>query len=313
VPGLPNGGLVFHEDYVLIACGSGHIAALEMKNGEIAAKKKFGKSCAVPPLIYGNILYQSYEMGGEGLIAYDFREKETLWELEENLTQSAPVRINSHIYHQSTEGVILCLHFKTGEQIWRYEMGEKTLNTLAATSDQIISAGLDGKVVALDPASGSALWKSTLPTRIFSDPVIEQNVIYIAGYGGTLYMLALTGGEIINKNKFAVHLYYAPSFDDQNIYVPLSSGELLVADKQTLEPEWSFQGSGPAAQAPLVTQSFIYYTTLANHLYILDKTDGHLLQSIRLRGRARSRPYIIKNQLYIVYEDKYVASYIEEN
>jgi outer membrane protein assembly factor BamB len=313
VPGLPIGGLTFHEEYILLACGSGHVAALEMKNGNMTAKKKFGKSCAAPPYVYENIVYLSYEMGGEGLIAYDFKEKETLWELENNLTRSTPQRINSHIYHQSTDGIILCLHFKTGEQIWHYEMGEKTLNRLIATSDRIISAGLDGKVVALDPVSGNELWNVTLPTRIFADPVIEQNLIYIAGYDGTLYTLGTTAGGIINKKKYAVHLYYAPAIKDQIVYIPLSNGELIAASKQTLEPEWSFHGSGPASGAPLVTQSYIYYTTLGQHLYILEKTDGRLLQSIRLRGRARSSPYIIKNQLYVVYEDKYVACYIEEN
>ena len=110
----------------------------------------------------------------------------------------------------------------------------------------------------------------------------------------------------------SVHLYYAPSFDDQVLYIPLSNGDLVAVDKSNLKVIWTFKGSGPAAEAPLVTPSYVYFTTLAHQFYILDKTDGHPLQTIRLRGRARSKPYIKQNQLYVVYEDKYVGTFIQE-
>ena len=168
-------------------------------------------------------------------------------------------------------------------------------------------------MVAINPFTGLELWRTNLPAKIFANPVIDREILYIAGYNGTVYSLDLKNGQLLNQKKFAAHLYVAPSFDDRMLYIALSSGSLIAADKSELNPAWIFEGTGPIADSPLVTDSYVYLTTLAHFFYVLDKKEGRSLQTIRLRGRARSAPYIQANRLYLVYEDKYVASYISEN
>ena len=312
-PGLPQGGLVFHDGYILFACGTGHVAAIDLKSSDIVAKKKFGKSCARPPVADSSVFYQTYEMGDDGLIAYNFKKKKVLWKVEKNLSQSTPIEIGNKIYYQSIEGNVYCLDTISGEIIWKYSMAQKTLNALCPVASLIISAGLDGRIVALDTAGGVEQWQVNLSTRILADPVSKENLLYIAGYDGSLYILNIENGRTLAHKKFNVPLYHAPAFDNVTIYIPLSNGELIAEGRDNFNVHWTFKGLGPAAETPLVTSSYIYYTTLANQLYVIDKKDGSALQSVHLKGRPRSRPYIYHDHLYVVHEDKYVSAFIHEN
>jgi hypothetical protein len=61
-----------------------------------------------------------------------------------------------------------------------------------------------------------------------------------------------------------------------------------------------------------VSHLYIYLTSLAEKLTILDKNNGEPLQEITLAGRARSTPIIKQGKLILSCEDKQVTAYAKK-
>jgi outer membrane protein assembly factor BamB len=309
---LPYNGFTAIDNWMFFGMKNGFVAAVDIENGKLEGKKNLGDACAVPPTIDNNILYQTFEIGSYGLIAYDLSDGSTLWELEGHLSRSAPIVIDDIVIFQSLRGEIIGLNHMTGEEIWRISLKRDIRNSPAYKDKLAITITLDGLVIAVEPKSGSIVWEQELNTPVFADPVIEGNVLYVVTHSGKLQLLDLNDGNLLSETSFNIELYNSPAIDQRFIYLATSNGILYTLNKTTLKKEWTFSGDGPISGFALVTDTYIYLATLAKKLYILDKRDGTPIQEIELAGRARSAPIISQGKLFLACEDRRVIAYVEE-
>ncbi len=307
--GLAINGFTLVDSIIFLGTGNGYLFALNNSNGDVLGKKKFGRALGVPPTIYNEYLYQTYESGSYGLIAYSVKEGEIIWEIEDNLSKSSPIVTDNKVFFQTKNGNILCLNYLTGELIWSQNLKTKSENSLAYDNNVIFTANSNGIVTALEYTSGIQMWQQDLSDIIFADPVLDENFVYISTYSGTLYILNKTNGQIISQINNQIPMYHAITTDNNSIFIPLSNGNIKAIDKNNYTELWSFQGEGPATSSVLVTKNYIYFATLGKYLYILEKKSGKLLQEIEFEGRLRSIPLIKNGKLVIACEDKYVNIY----
>jgi outer membrane protein assembly factor BamB len=310
---LPNRGFTTFEDLLVFGSYRGHTVFVDARTGKQKGKENFGDSCPVPPTIYGSILYQPFEAGSEGLIAYDFIEGKELWEVENLLSRSSPVVQKDKVYHLSMSGILTCYHYKSGEIIWRKDLKSTVKTSLAFKDNILIATTLAGNVCAFKSESGNQIWKSDLNTSLLADPVIATDKVYAGGYDGSLTIFNLNNGAILWKHTFAAPLYVSPTIDHGYLYVPVSDGQLIAFNEKTFANVWTFSAQGPPADAVLVSNDFIYFTTLEDRLYILDQLHGDLLQEIKLDGRPRSTPLISGGRLFISCEDNKIIAYAAQN
>jgi outer membrane protein assembly factor BamB len=308
---LPNNGFTTVDNWLLFGMLNGYLAAVDIDDGDLEGKKNLGDACAVPPTVYKNILYQTFESGSNGLIAYDISDGTAIWELEKHLSRSSPIIINDLVLFQSLNGEIIGLHYLSGEEIWRKSLNKSIRNSPSYKNNIMIIVTLDGSIMAIEPKSGDILWESDLDTPVFADPVIEKDKLYIATHTGRLQVINLIDGQLVSHRDFSTGLFNSPTIDQNNIYVTASNGILYSLEKGSMDLEWKFKGEGPICGSALVSNSYIYLATLAGKLYIIDKNGGNQLQKIELVGRARSAPIINQGKLILACEERQVISYVE--
>ncbi len=311
LPSIPSRGFSGSDEYILFGMTNGYLAGIELSGGKFLGKKNLGDACPTPPTIHGTILYQSFEIGNSGLIAYDIQSGNVLWELRDQFTTSSPIILDNRLFHQTAQGMIFCLNFHNGGFFWQKYSGHPVRNSLAYSDGMLISAGSDGFITAINHRTGATAWQISVNAPVFADPVIADRSVYITDYAGFLHVLNLYSGESRERIHFDFPLYHGPTIDELRIYMGLSNGQIVVLDKNSLEQLYSFKGQGPVSASPLVSESYIYFATLANHLYILKKSDGTLLQDIEFEGRARSTPFIKNNILVIASDAKVAFAYVQ--
>jgi len=310
-PSLPQNGFTAVENWLLFGMLNGYLATIDIDDGDLEGKKNLGDACAVPPTIHNNILYQSFEIGSEGLIAYDISDGSSIWEIDENFSRSSPIVIEETVIFQSLNGEIVGLHYLTGEEIWRKPLNKNIRNSAAYKDNILITVTLDGSIFAIEASSGTTLWTSELNTPVFADPVIEGTNLYVVTHSGRLLLFDLSHGQLLSQKDFNIELFNSPTIDQTNIFITSSNGNLYSLNKSSLEINWNFQGEGPIYGSALVTDSYVYITTLARKLYAIDKNDGKLIQKIDLVGRARSAPLISQGKLFLACEENRVIAYVE--
>ena len=67
----PTNGFTTVDNWLFFGMQNGYLAAVDIDDGDLEGKKNLGDACAVPPTVYKNMLYQTFETGKYGLIAYD--------------------------------------------------------------------------------------------------------------------------------------------------------------------------------------------------------------------------------------------------
>jgi outer membrane protein assembly factor BamB len=308
---LPNNGFTAVDNWILFGMQNGYLAAIDIDDGDLEGKKNLGDACAVPPTIYNNILYQTFEIGSYGLVAYDISDGSPIWTIEGNFSRSSPIIVNQMVFFQSLRGEVIGLEYLSGEELWRRSLNRDIRNSPAYKENRLITVTLDGTIYAFDAGSGDISWQLTLDAPVFADPVIEGDHLYVSTHEGTLFIIALYDGNILAKKEFNVESFNSPTVDRDGIYITASNGTLHSLKKSSLENNWIFSGDGPIFGSALVTNSYVYITTMAKKLYIIKKSDGQLIQMIELMGRARSAPIINHDKLILACEGNQVISYVE--
>jgi outer membrane protein assembly factor BamB len=310
---LPINGFTATENWIFFGMHNGYIAAVDIDDGDLEGKKNLGDACAVPPTVNNNILYQTFESGKYGLIAYDVSDGSSIWSIKGQLSRSSPVIVDDKAIFQSLSGEVICFNHLTGDEIWKHSLKRQIRNSAAFKENTLITVTLDGLIYAFDASNGDIIWEQNINTPVFADPVIEGSKLYIAAHSGALTVIELRNGQIISQNDFKIELFNSPTIDENNIYIASSNGTVYSIDKLSLKKNWTFSGEGPIVGSALVTQSYIYISTQAKKLYIISKNEGKLIQKIELIGRAKSAPIINHGKLIIACEINQIIAYVENN
>ncbi len=309
---LPNNGFTAVDNWLLFGTYNGYLAVADIDDGDLKGKRNLGDACSTPPTVHDKVLYQSFETGSYGLIAYNISGGYILWRLEDHFSRSSPIIVDNTVLFQTVRGEVLCLDIEEGEEIWRISLQTNLRNSAAFKDGKLIITTLEGKILALNHTSGEVLWEVDIQTPIMADPVIEGDAIYIVTHTGILFVYELSNGSERYTQELGVRAYHGPTIDNESIYLAMGNGSLIALNKSSYKQNWEFDGDGPAAGSVLITDTYAYLTTLAGILYILDKNNGTLLQTITLSGRARSTPIIKKGKLIISVENKQVNAYAKE-
>ena len=311
IQALPNNGFTSVDNWLFFGMLNGYLAVIDVDDGDLEGKKNLGDACAVPPTVYDNVLYQTFEIGSKGLIAYDITSGHSLWALDGNFSRSSPIIVNDLVLFQSLKGEIIAFNYLTGEEIWRKSLYKNIRNSAAYSNNMMITVTLDGSVYAFEPRSGDIQWEIDLETPVFADPVIEDNKVYVTTHAGKLQVIELLEGRLLSHTNLNIELFNSPTIDQNTIYIASGNGVLYALNKSTLERKWIFAAEGPIYGSALITSSYVYISTLAQKLYIIDKNEGKQLQKIELLGRARSAPIISQGKLILACEENRVIAYVE--
>ena len=309
---LPSGGFTPVGDVLFNGSYNGYVSGIDRRDGDLLGKKNLGDACAVPPSYYKGLLFQAFETGKFGLIAYDIKNGDILWEIRRNFSRSAPVIIDDKVYFQTLDGRIFCYYYKNGEVLWQDSLAQSIRTSPAFSDGSLISVTQQGEVFAFEFTSGSRLWKTDLKMPVFADPVISDNRLYVATHTGTIFIIDLPTGRIRKTFVDGKPFYLGPTVDNTQIFLARSNGEILALDKENLKLHWQFEGEGPPAGPLVATPSYLYVSTLGKKLYVLDKSLGQPVQEIDLSGRAQSGPLLFNESLYLAVEDKQVVAYDQQ-
>ncbi len=209
------------------------------------------------------------------------------------------------LYVGTGDGNIACLNARTGEPLWRFQLGKVGVNAsptavgdilLAIHNDENIDAADSGRLVGIDlsrPLPG----KQTDPARTdatplepdaeawrfsigswSSSPVVADGILYQMTSTGNFYAIkAATGEEVWHLKLSEDNLHSSPSYADGRLYAPFKGGAT---------------GPGGAYQA-----SF----------FVVDAAKGEVLHSLKLDGEGEGAPAISDGRLFVNTRKKLYA------
>ena len=187
------------------------------------------------PAVADGRLVLFHRRGGEEIVeAFSVSDGETIWKFPykttyrddfrfDNGPRATPVIDGGRVYTFGAQGVLHCLDFESGREIWRVDTHEKfsvSKGFFGAASTPLVldgrvlvnvggakgAEGLDeAGIVAFDADTGKALWGATSDAASYSSPVaarLDERTLAVFFTREGLAALDPENGEVVYKKRW---------------------------------------------------------------------------------------------------------------
>lgn len=201
-------------------------------------------------------MWGPHRPGGDRYIAFDKRTGEVLWLTNRNgppakdlNTYSTPVVAmlggQRQLITGGADGWIRALNSRTGQDIWKFHLSQRGLNSsvvvddttvYAMHSEENIDEGLMGRVVAIDAGGHGDVtqthekWRASEITAGYASPALSDGVLYVPDNSANILAFdAATGHELWQHNYGTVGKG-SPVLADGKLYATEVNGNVVIIE-----------------------------------------------------------------------------------
>jgi Ca-activated chloride channel homolog len=172
------------------------------------------------------------------------------------------------------------LDAETGKVVWKIQTGDDG-PTAAVVWEGFVAFNTEScTLVVVDEKTGRVIWQEWLGDPLMSQPAIDR---------GVLFMAHPAAGRRPDRDVKPAD--YHPS-----AATPGGSHRLLAADVRNGRHIWEQEIAGDVISAPVVSDGFVYFTTLGGTSYALNASDGSVVWV--KENAATSAPVVSGGKLY---------------
>lgn len=123
------------------------------------------------------------------------------WEwIKEGILFSSPAISEGRVYLYSFDGMVRCLSFLNGEELWETSIsdprdldigGFRLWPSSAVADGKVYIGSIEGIFYCLDALTGEMLWKYETDGPIFPTPAIVSGMVLISSTDGSLYCFGI--------------------------------------------------------------------------------------------------------------------------
>ncbi|WP_242158224.1 PQQ-binding-like beta-propeller repeat protein [Aestuariivivens sediminis] len=262
--------------------------------------------------IAGGGYYQSKVTAAEGKVfigtpsrfvyAMDADNGKEIWKFEMGAAISgAPVFDNDKIYvgQQGGEDDFYCLNAKTGELIWKQDIGWDWGS--ASVSDGLVFIpGIDGYFNCLDANNGNIIWRFRIDRSVCSEPLVMGEYVYFGGWDSHLYKFEKRTGKLVWKFQGGgSDSGVAVGFDGKILCPGGGSGGtgIKVIDAETSEVLWRPEIIGHTNGTPAYHNGQWFVSIWDGQLIALDDKTGK--KNWTVKGASGITGPVVGNNGYV--------------
>ena len=204
-----------------------------------------------------------------------------------------PVAAGDRLFAALFDGRVAALSLVDGSELWQVELA---VAGRPAAGDGLFHAATPDGLLALDAETGAVRWESTLEAPV-SAPLLwragwliaalETEVLLAmhAGTGGTVWRRAVDGGVSV-----------APTIAGDRLYVSVDSGRIAVLELLSGAPIWERRLGG--APRGILVAGDLFVGATDNYFYRLSPRDGALRWRWRAGGDIAGPPTVDEDNVY---------------
>jgi len=191
---------------------------------------------------------------------------------------ASPAIADGVIYLTSKSGFLYAVDASTGEQRWRYQLGDYVVRSSPAIVDGVVYVGGGFNLFAVDAASGQERWRFAMRYAGGASPTVVDGVVYVTSQEGFIYAVdARTGAERWNIQTEGL-IFASPAFIDGTVVVGTDSGVLYGVTAANGRLDWRRNLDGPIfASVAGGTGGLAYATIGAGFTYGINVRDGSVV------------------------------------
>ena len=283
--------------------------------------------------------------GGPQPAPRPFFPLQTSWTAELAAPAAAqPAYDGEQAYLALRDGTLAAIRLHDGSVAWTVDQ-PTALPPAAGGGTVVVAEGTT--LIALAASDGERLWSLDLGAAFSTAPLRGTGWLIVALEGGDLVALEAADGRELWRRAMGGPLRVPPTFGGRRLFVPIDDGRLAVLDlftgdllwEQTLtgsprrvlpldavfvgttgnylyrlslssgRVEWRWRTGGDVVGAPVVDEERVYFASLDNMLWALDRDSGVQRWRQVLSRRPRAVPGLLGSVLMVSGVSEEVRSF----
>jgi cell division septation protein DedD/outer membrane protein assembly factor BamB len=206
---------------------------------------------------------------------------------------AAPVHEGGRLFVARRDGQIAAMRLLDGEQLWEVN---RTVTGQPAVGGGLLYVETSDELHGLDSATGQARWSIPLEAPLSAPLVWNSGWLIAALETNAVLALRAETGETIWKRTVAGGIDVAPALAGDRMYLSLDTGSLLAISLMTGATAWDRQLEGAPSQVLPLDALFVGATD--NYFYRLSPIDGSIEWRWRAGGDVVGLPAVDEKRVY---------------
>ena len=261
----------------LIYCGSrSRIFFYDLMTGAYLGVYKAGFGVQSGVIVSDSLVYFAVGQTKNRLMCLNLLNRKVSWAFNIKDVTGTPIIIDNRLMAGSSDGKLICLNKKTGEELWQYPAEGRCLAGPSGDGDMVFFPQDNGVLLGLKAATGDKIFEAELDQPLVTKAVIGDKV-YITGSEGGFFALDRSSGSIVWEKTFSYPIWTSPALDNGRLYFGDNGGNLTALSGEDGATLWQFQADGVIVSSPIVVGDYLLFASLDRNLYCLDKETGELV------------------------------------
>ena len=222
------------------------------------------------------------------------------------------------------ENILRCFSIEDGKEIWYFKTEKSFIKSQQKLSfiinnNKLVFINTLGDLSSIDIETGNLFWQSpTQSSSIYenyfsiknSDLISEKNTIYFSNNQNEFFAVDEKNGFIKWKQNLNSNL--RPTFADGLVFTVTLEGYLVVIDSRNgnivrmtnvLNKIKNYKKKNIKPEGFIISKDKIYLSLNNGRLIVIETITGKTTDIIKIDNGKISRPYILKNKMFIVRDN----------
>lgn len=215
----------------------------------------------------------------------------------EDELRGSPMVHKGIVYIGSYDNNLYAVHGGTGEFVWKYPTEGGVVSKPAITDGNIYFGSEDKRVHAVSARSGKIVWTYYTEGPVRSSPEVAEGHLFIGSDDGFLHAVSAGSGRGVWRADVYAAVRSTPLVYNESIYFGTEAGEFICLDYRG-EVKWRFKAKRGVTSSPVISESFVYFSSLDSTLYALEAKTGWVIWRFRMDKGSISTPCITGDLIF---------------
>ena len=242
------------------------------------------------------------------LSAVRLRDGDIAWNIEQ--AAGFPPATGGGTVVVANGATLVALQGATGERLWSLELASQVSAPPLRGAGWLIAPLEGGELLALESASGRQIWRRPLGGAVRTQPAFGGNRLFVPIDDGRLAALDVTTGMLLWEQPLAGSPREVLPLDA--VFVGTTGNYLYRMALSNGRIEWRWRAGGDIIGAPVADEERIYFASLDNMVWALDRDSGVQRWREVLQRRPRAVPGLVGELLLVSGISEQIPSFRRE-
>ena len=237
-----------------------------------------------------------FPLDGHRIVAYDLVPGTQLWIADAPATTTPTA--GGDLLFVAEAGSVRALRAADGSVAWTLELPDAPAVPPVFDNQWLIIATVNGEIIAVRASDGTIVWRQSVASPAHARPALAADRVYVPTEDGRVVALRVDTGATLWDHRLGGAVSDILALDDR-LFVGSNDNFFYCLKTEDGARDWPWRTGADIVGLPVVDDHAVYFVSLDNVLWALNRSNGNQRWKRPLPLRPTSGPLRVGQALVV--------------